>query len=363
MMKKIGLLAFSMCMFFLGYSQPKIQFETTTYEFGHIKEVDGKVTGKFVFHNVGDSALVLVTVKPGCGCTAANYTKTPVSPGEKGFIDATYDPSNHPGPFTKSISVTTNEPTSNTTLLFIKGNVEKRPPTVFEEAGYINGQGMVRFKEINLRKNILSTETQLDTFLIRNFGEKDAEVIFQNLNEKPHLKEVYRSFNMLKPNEEGKIVLQYDASKRNAFGLVRDDIKVSVTDEKEPNKMIFYNVNIKEDFSKMTKEERENAPVITLESNTFDFGQVKKGETVKLTCKISNHGKSALIIHDIQPGTNVISSSVKTATIESGKYLDIEFTYKVLGGRQGEQKMNVDVISNDPANSVLPLQFKAVVSE
>ena len=360
-MKKTGLLAFLMSMLFWGYSQPKIQFEQTTYDFGHIKEVDGSVTGKFVFTNVGDSILELLTVKPGCGCTKGKYTETPIAPGEKGFIEATYDPFGRPGPFMKSITVTTNERANNTTILFIKGDVEKRPPTVFEEAGYLIGQGMVRFKEINIRKEILNTEIQKDTFLIRNFGEKEVEVQFVNLQDKPYLKEVYRSFNLLKPNEEGKIVLQYDASKRNAFGLLRDDISISVPEDNDPIKMLFYNVNIKEDFSKMTKKELENAPKITMDSLQFNFGQVKKNETVKTSCTITNKGKSPLIIRDIQPNIYTVIPSVKTATIAPGGFLKIEFTYRGTG-RAGEQKIGVDIISNDPQNNILPIQFSAVLS-
>ena len=382
-MKKSGLLVFLMCMFFWGYAQPRIQFEETSHDFGHIKEVDGKVTCRFTFTNVGDSVLTLVSVKPGCGCTAADYTKEPVAPCKtglidavkerqkrqksttvpvapctKGFIDVTYDPSGHPGQFTKSVAVTTNEPINKVTVLFIKGDVEKRPPTVFEEAGYPMGEGMVRFKEMNVRKNMLNTESQRDTFLIRNFGQTDAEVILQNVNEKPYLKEVYRSFNVLRPNEEGKIVLEYDAAKRNAFGLLRDDARFSVSDEKESDKIIFYSVNIKEDFSKMTKEAREQAPVIVVDCPDLNFGQVKRSEIVKLSCTITNKGKSPLMIRDMQPSSYFVSCSVKTTTIEPGKSLQVEFTYK---GTGREQQCTVDVICNDPENSVLPLQFKAGV--
>ena len=90
-MKRIGLLFTLMSFAVLGFAQPKIQFDQTTHDFGSIKEEGGKVTGRFTFKNVGDSTLLLTRVKPGCGCTAANYTKTPIEPGQTGFIDATYE--------------------------------------------------------------------------------------------------------------------------------------------------------------------------------------------------------------------------------------------------------------------------------
>ncbi len=361
-MKKIGLLTLLFSLFVTAFSQPKIQFDKTIHDFGNVKEEGGKVTGRFEFTNVGDSALILVTVKPNCGCTAANYTKTLVAPGEKGFIEAVYDPNGRPGPISKSIAVTTNEPVNSMTVIFIKGSVEKRPPTVFELAGYIVGQGMVRFKNITLRKDILNTEIQYDTLLIRNFDTRETEVQFIDMEKKPYIKEVYRSFEgALKPDEEGKIVLQYDASQRNEFGYVRDDVRVSIPgDEKEPNKMIFYNVNIKEDFSGLTKKERELAPKIVLDTLFFDFGEVKKNDTRTKSCTITNQGKTPLIIRNMQSSINAISSSVKSATIAPGQSLAVEFTYKGVG-RYDEQKLTIDIICNDPDNSELPVTFRAVL--
>ena len=41
-------------------------------------------------------------------CTAANYTKTPIKPGEKGMVAATFNAANG-GMFQKSVTITTTE--------------------------------------------------------------------------------------------------------------------------------------------------------------------------------------------------------------------------------------------------------------
>lgn len=110
------------------YKSPKIQFDQTSYDFGKIKEEDGKVTTRFYFTNVGGGELLLVSVRPGCGCTTTDYTKTAVGPGQRGYIDATYNPSNRPGAFNKNIKITTNEPEMQVEkptphMIFIKGEV------------------------------------------------------------------------------------------------------------------------------------------------------------------------------------------------------------------------------------------------
>jgi len=63
----------------------------------------------------------LTNVQPTCGCTIADYTKTPVKKGDKGIIKITYNAAN-PAPFSKSIVVTSNAKTP-TKVLIIMGEV------------------------------------------------------------------------------------------------------------------------------------------------------------------------------------------------------------------------------------------------
>ena len=85
-MKKLSLLLLAVLTCIVCIAQPEIKFENTTFDFGKIKEEGGKVTGKFIFTNVGNEPLELTNVRPGCGCTAANYTKVAIAPGEQGYI-------------------------------------------------------------------------------------------------------------------------------------------------------------------------------------------------------------------------------------------------------------------------------------
>ena len=75
----------------------------------------------FEFTNTGKTDIVITNVKPTCGCTVADYTKTPIKPGEKGKVTATYNAANK-GAFTKTITVTTNAEDAPKSLSF-KGTV------------------------------------------------------------------------------------------------------------------------------------------------------------------------------------------------------------------------------------------------
>jgi hypothetical protein len=364
-MKKLSLLLLSVVACLLCYAQPEIKFENTTYDFGKIKEEGGKVTGKFIFTNVGNEPLELTNVRPGCGCTAANYTKGAIAPGEKGFIEATYNPYNRPGAFNKNIRVTTNEPKflendkATPHMIFIKGEVIKRPPTEFEIAGYDKGNGMTRIKEPNVSHNLMNTETVNDTFYVRNFWTKPVSITLDGTTD--YVSEVYRNFGAeLLPGQEGFFVLKYDAGKRNKFGQVKDMISIKTTDSIEQVKRVHYAINIKEDFSKMTAKQLKNAPVSSANVEEVNFGEVAKNITKTETFTLTNTGKTPLIIRDLQTSNGAYKVSSNMMTIPTGASAEITVTFKA-PGRASSQNATLDIITNDPNNSVRTIRLTAKV--
>jgi len=101
----------------------QIAFEKTTFEFGEIPQ--GKpATCRFEFTNTGSADLMVTNAKAGCGCTTPNWTKTAIKPGEKGFVDATYNAAGT-GMFTKNVTVESNAGTP--IVLYLKGEVKTVP--------------------------------------------------------------------------------------------------------------------------------------------------------------------------------------------------------------------------------------------
>jgi len=75
----------------------------------------------FEFKNTGKTDVVISSVKASCGCTATDYTKTPIKPGETAKVTATYNAANK-GAFTKTVTVTTSAEEAPKVLSF-KGTV------------------------------------------------------------------------------------------------------------------------------------------------------------------------------------------------------------------------------------------------
>ncbi len=103
----------------LGF--PIIEFDTTEYDFGTIKEGD-VVEGVFNFKNTGKVDLLLTSVKASCGCTTPDWTKTPIKPGDSGEIKFVFNSARRTGKQSKSITVKSNAE-KVTQVIRIKGEV------------------------------------------------------------------------------------------------------------------------------------------------------------------------------------------------------------------------------------------------
>ncbi len=362
-MKKLVLSLMMIVAMVVAMAQPKIEFEKKTHEFGDVHEEGGKITARFTFKNVGDSALILTKVKPGCGCTAANYTREAIAPGATGYIDATYDPWGRPGAFNKNIKVNTNEPNQTAPyIIFIKGNVIKRPPTKYELAGYNQGKGEVRIKDANVKVNVLNTQTHLDTLTIRNFYENGRAV--EVTTELPsYIQEVSRTFGQsLKAGEEGQLVLKYDGAARNGWGTLKDRAVIITNDTLEQRKYIYYTVNLKEDFSKMSQKELEKAPKVAYDKVIYNFDTIAQNTSATETIKITNSGKTPLIIRKVDTSMPALTYKMSTMTIEPNQSAELTVTFKAQS-RRGKQNCSLEVITNAPNNPVQVIRVEGFVQK
>lgn len=102
----------------------EFKFNEEKHDFGKVPQ-NKPVTTQFTFTNIGEEPLILTEVKPTCGCTIADYTKTPVKKGDQGVIKITYNAA-VVGAFNKTIIVTSNARTPQK-YLNIVGEVTAAP--------------------------------------------------------------------------------------------------------------------------------------------------------------------------------------------------------------------------------------------
>ena len=94
-----------------------IALSESNFDFGKIKKGD-KVEHVYEITNTGKNPLVISEVKPGCGCTAPDFTKEPILPGKKGKITLHFDSSSFDGNVQKYADVFANVEKSPIKLTF-----------------------------------------------------------------------------------------------------------------------------------------------------------------------------------------------------------------------------------------------------
>lgn len=353
-MKKLSSILLFLLACIGSFAQPQIKFENDTYNFGDIKEDGGKVSGRFVFTNVGNSDLELTMVRTSCGCTAASYTQEPVKPGKQGFIDVTFDPYKRTGVLNKTIRIKTNEPQYDNPkampmMIYIKGYVMKKEPTIFEKTGYKNGNGNLRLQKSVFQFKLKNTASHTDTIKLWNFNARPVRIA--KLEMPAHISEVGRSFQdgQIEANSSAYLVLQYDANKKNAWGNVSDNIVIHTDDTIEQRKVIQFSADITEDFSYL--QNNSKVPNLSVEEMVYDFGKVSAGTQIEHTFEIANKGDAALVIRQMETNyTAAIHHEIKSQTIKPGKSTKLKVTFDT-SKRRGKQYGTITIICNDPAHS------------
>jgi hypothetical protein len=100
-----------------------VEWVDTLKNFGTINKGE-KADIQFHCKNTGNKPLIFVNVRPGCGCTVADYTKKPIAPGSEGIITATFDSKMaHSPDVRKQVMVTYNVADGTEKVLTFEGKV------------------------------------------------------------------------------------------------------------------------------------------------------------------------------------------------------------------------------------------------
>lgn len=102
----------------------KIQFDSTEYYFGTVKE-GAIVKHTFTFKNTGYVPLLISDVRTTCGCTVPTWNKNPIAVGATDKIDVSFNTENKQNEQVKKITIIANTFPSETVTV-IMGIVEPK---------------------------------------------------------------------------------------------------------------------------------------------------------------------------------------------------------------------------------------------
>lgn len=358
-MKKFFLFAVLLISATAMAQAPVMTFEKATHDFGQISETGGRVTTVFKFKNESAAPLVLNDVRASCGCTTPKWPREPIMPGATGEITVTYNPSGRPGRFQKTITVTSNasEPTIR---LYIKGEVVPKPVVPTEQ--YPAKIGPLNFKK-----------TTLNFGAMRQGQVKTLEIPYTNLTKEVVTLDVYLSNDVqyikplvtvreIKPNETGKIQITLTSAECTTFGPMNVKLYLEfngIHDRSDANAIILSH-DIKEDFSKMTVEEIQQAPIAEI-AKDINLGEIQAGKKFQTKINLSNAGINPLVVRRVLANDPNIAVTASKSSIKNGHKTTIPVTIDASKMPAAQYTRIVTVITNDPKAAVIQVRLNWTV--
>ncbi len=330
-------------------------FEFMDHDFGKIKEEGGPANYNFNFTNTGKVPLVISSVNASCGCTTPEWSKDPVLPGKSGFIKVSYNPLNRPGSFTKTVLVVANIP-AGSKMLKIMGDVI--PKTLTLEQQYPIEVGKLRMLNNNLSfVRIKNNEVKTDSLKFINTSDSTVNIAFKGIPANLTIKAIPAS---VKPKGSGFFRVTYDGSKVVDLGFQMSRVYLVFNGKENYNYGINVSATVEEDFSKLTKQELQNAPMIDFNQRVYDFGEVTEGKKVEYSFLILNKGKSDLQIRSVRASCGCTAANPTSKVVKPGEKTEMKVIFDSQG-KVGLQNKTITIISNDPNASTSILRISGTV--
>jgi len=350
---------------------PVLVFDSDVHDFGTVSEKDKYAVHSFSFTNTGKSPLVVNNVTSSCGCTATNWTKTPVDPGKTGIVTLTYSTVGRVGAINKVATVFTNEEGGfKRHRLSITGTVVEKPND--PPANFIDTIGGVAIESVYLNFENFNFETNnLKSFYIKNTN-KDAGAYFsiESLTTDTMPQYLYLKYpDSLKADWPGQIDFTINGPlTTEKRGRVVETYRLSIKDNAGQllgTKDIKTAVNHLDDFRKLSTLQSVSAPQVDINNTVLNFGTVKTGflglfgGKAKQQFVLTNKGKSDLILHTVSSDDpRVHLPDLKGRTVKAGESLAVTVTV-IANELDSDLSTDVYIVCNDPKGPVRRVKIDA----
>lgn len=326
-----------------GMAQAKATFDKEVHDLGVVLWKH-PATAIFTIKNEGDKPLVISNVTTSCGCTDAEWTKTPIAPGATGKITSTFD-AKALGRFQKSVGVYCNA-SARPIYLTLRGEVSADPKNYTLTHPYEIGpirlnKDAIEFDDAN------KGDKPVMELLVANTTNEVYTPVLMHLP--PYLQAVAVPERIGKKGT-GKIKITLDTDKLPKFGLTTATVYLSryPGDKVGDDNAIPVSAILLPDFSNISQQQRLNPPVIELSSTELTLLPLGEKEKKSQTVIVKNVGKSNLEITDLQVFNSALGVQLKRRVLKPGASTKMKITAygKYLKKVKGTPR--VLMITNDP---------------
>ncbi len=357
MIRKIILMTAALVAFWdvIARQPSTMQFATDEWDFGTIKEEGGKVSHRFEFTNIGSNPFVIEKVETSCGCTTPTFTREPVLPGRKGYVEITYNPLYRPGPFHREVTVTSND-RKNVNKLIISGNVIKASRSPQQEFPVEVGDGL-RVSRTAVGIGYLARGTSRSGTL-EYYNDSETPMVLGVEYESPVVPGFSVSFSSpaLQPGGTGVMTLAFDLRSVDLWGRMNAEFYLTVNGRRMHERFIATGIAV-EDFSKLTPEQFNQGVRADFTAQYYHFGDVKAGEERTKNFTVTNAGRAPLVIRYVQ-SDEYMSITLKQGTvIQPGESITFSGTLRTAGAELGRIMGTTVIILNDPQRPMRELRL------
>lgn len=329
-----------------------LEMDKMVHNFGDIIHKSGPVSCTFTLKNKGSKPAVIYNVVSSCGCTDVEWTKEPIRPGGSGKISVTYSNDEGAYPFDKTLTTYISD-IAKPILLKVRGiSVEKdKPLTELYPISY----GPLALRESLIKcGNLEQGTSKSEAVMVANISDKPINVTFQDVH--PNL-EISIKPNPIPAQSTAEMTFAVKAD-RNIWGKYTYNatplINGKTYSNADGNSSIGIWAFTKENFSKLTQEEKAQGPRPTFKESTYSFGKVKRGETIHASYTFKNDGKELFRVYKVNADARKWSHS----TIPGAKPGE-EVTFRVHLDTSnlpaGEHLTIVTLTTNSPLRPIVNL--------
>lgn len=325
---------------------PRLTIVEPVKDYGTIAKGE-KLDWSFLVKNTGDSDLQIISAKPGCGCTVADFDKV-IKPGETGKVTAHVDTAAFAGPIAKTVTLETNDPTTPTSQLTIHAVVKpyvEAFPAGFVRFNLLQGdadtQSVMLYSEEDEPFQVTKVELPIDP--ATNEPVKWVKVTYDKVAEAD------KAPNVGRPGQDQYKVNITVGGPDATVGALAEKVHIFTNSKHQPE----YPVSI----AGVVR------PTLRVEPTVLNFGEVTPSDVAatRMVMLHSNNLKTpeSFVVSKAESSVPaLVTTSVKPGA-NKGEY---EVTLQIAkDAKPGDVNGSVTIYTNDKINPIITVPMKATI--
>lgn len=339
-----------------GTQPGSLIFSPSEWNFGEIREQDGRVTHTFLGRNEGKEPLVIVEVTASCGCTTPEFSRQPILPGEQTQITVTFDPLNRPGSFSKELSVFSSR-RERVARLRVTGSVIARERSLEEVYPFDLGAGLRLDGTFHAFAYLYRGREASTQFRAVNTTDEPVHLRLESLSPNSTLTLTYP--RELAPGEHIHIGISCRVPTDSpTYGTVQEEVALYLNGRRAPRTLILHGIAVD------PPGDRGPAPRMQLSESIIRFGTLHRSAgRQNRPLYISNTGDTTLCVRavELQPG---IGCSLRAGDrIAPGETREATVTLDPRTLEYGAASMRLLLVTNDRQHPSRTLRVTTLIED